>query len=102
MHPSDDMERIVEKVRYRVRGGELLAHDEYWDGNNFERHGRNTFLYRAPGGHYFAVHLTRWQGEENWIEPLPDEDEAYRLYESLRQKEVPVELAFPTVSIVEA
>jgi len=101
MEPSPDMEATIGKVRYRVAGSALLAHDRYWDGNNMERHGRNTFLYRSPTGRYFAVHLTMWQGERNRIEAL-DEDSAYELYEGLPEKELPVEEAFPTIEIVEA
>ena len=101
MHPSETMEAIIGRVRYRVNGSTLLAHDEYWDGSNYERQGRNTFLYRSPNGRYFAVHLTMWQGEADAIEPL-GEDEAYELYESLPEREVPPEEAFPSVKIAEA
>ncbi len=101
MRPSEDMEAVVNRVRYRVRGSTLLAHDEYWDGRNRERNGRNTFLYRSPGGRYFAVHLTMWQGERDRIEPL-DEDEAAALYEGLPEHEVPWEEAFPTLPLEEA
>ena len=98
MQPSDTMETIIGRVRYRVSDSTLLAHDAYWDGSNMERHGRNTFLYRSPRGRYFAVHMTMWQGERDRIEPL-DEDSAYELYERLPEKEVDAEEAFPTVTI---
>lgn len=98
--PSEKMEAVVNKTRYRMAGSTLLAHDSFWDGHNFERHGRNTFLYRSPRGRYFAVHLTMWQGERDYIEPL-SEDEAYKLYEDLPEHETPVEQAFPNVRIEE-
>ena len=98
MEPSPDMEATINRVRYRVASSALLAHDRYWDGHNFERHGRNTFLYRSPTGRYFAVHLTMWQGERNRIVPLSEED-AYNLYERLPEKELPVEEAFPNVVV---
>ena len=98
MRPSDKMEAIIGRVRYRVADSTLLAHDCYWDGSNMERHGRNTFLYRTPRGRYFAVHLTMWQGERDYIEPL-SEDEAYELYESLPEHELEVEEAFPNVVV---
>lgn len=98
MRPSETMERIVNRVRYRVRESELLAHDCYWDGSNWERHGRNTFLYRTPNGRYFVVYLTMWQGERNTIKPLTP-GEAYELYELLPEKETPAEEAFPGVLI---
>jgi hypothetical protein len=101
MRPSEDMERIVERVRYRVADAVELAHDAYWDGNKHERNGRNTYLYRSKRGRYFAVHLTMWQGERNHLQPLTAE-EAYELYEELPEKTVPVAEAFPDVAIEEA
>ncbi len=98
MHPRDDLEQTINRIRYRVEGATLLASDEYWDGHNHERHGRNTFLYRGPKGRYFAVHMTMWQGERDSIEAL-DEDGAYELYENLSEKEVDIEQAFPSVAI---
>lgn len=98
MRPSEKMEAIINKVRYRVADATLLAHDAYWDGNNMERNGRNTFLYRSPRGRYFAVRLTMWQGERDYIEPL-SEEEAYELYERLPEQEVSVEEAFPSVVV---
>lgn len=101
MGPDENMESIIGRVRYRVASSTLLAHDCYWDGSNFERHGRNTYLYRSPNGRYFVVHLTMWQGEHDRIEPL-DEDAAYEMYESLHVKEVGVEEAFPMIQVAEA
>lgn len=100
MRPPLTMEATVNKVRYRVGNSELIAHDSYWDGSNFDRHGRNTFLYKSPRGRYFAVHLTLWQGERDHIEPLSEED-AYNLYERLPVKELTPEEAF-SLSIEEA
>ena len=96
--PSERMAAVINKVRYRVGDATLLAHDSYWDGNNYERHGRNRFLYRSPRGRYFVVCLTMWQGERDYIEPLTDEA-AYELYEDLPEHEVPVEEAFPNVVV---
>ncbi len=93
MYPRDDMQAVIDKVRYRVAGSTLLAHDRYWDGHNYERPGRNTFLYRSPSGRYFAVHLTMWQGERDRLEALSTE-EAYELYESLPEHELDPEGAF--------
>lgn len=98
MWPSDKMEAVVGRRRYRVGDARLLAHDSYWDGSNYERHGRNTFLYKTPKGAYFAVRLSLWEGERDRIEPLPEE-EAYELYEGLPVREVEAEDAFPRVAI---
>lgn len=101
MIPRDDFEQVIGKVRYSVRNAVALAHDHYWDGHNYERHGRNTWLYRSKNGRYFAVHLTMWQGERDSIEPLSEGD-AYFLYEKLPVKKEPVEKAFPQYKISDA
>ena len=79
MKPPANFVRIVDRKRYDVQTATLIAHDAYWDGHNFERHGRNTFLYRTPKGAFFVVTLTRWQGERDTLEPV-SEDEAIHLY----------------------
>ena len=94
MHPPEDMQAVIEGKRYKVTGSTLLAGDDFWDGHNHERHGRNQFLYRTKKGNFFAIHLTQWQGENDSIEPL-SEQEAKELYESLREKRVEYEDAFP-------
>ena len=95
------MEAIINGVRYRVANSTELASDQYWDGHGFERDGRNVFLYHTPTGRYFAVHLTMWEKERDYIEPL-EEDAAMELYEDLPMKVMPVEQAFPNVRVVEA
>lgn len=96
------MTRIVNRQRYSTETATLLASDVYWDGHNMERSGRNTWLYRTPKGAYFLVHRTCWQGEEDSLEPI-EEEEAIDLYEtSLRTHEVPYEEAFPDVEVEDA
>ena len=95
------MQEIIDRCRYDTDTATLLADNCYWDGSNFERSGRNTFLFRAPGGAYFAQHLTQWQGEQDSLEVL-DPDAAYELYESLSEKAVEVGEGFPDVVIADA
>ena len=95
------MVQVIGGKRYNTAKATLIAHDAYWDGHNFERHGRNTFLYRTAKGAYFALHLTQWQGEFDKIEPLT-RDAAVSLFESLREHEVSWSEAFPGIEIVEA
>ena len=96
------MQRIIDGIRYDTEKATLIAHDRYWDGHNFERHGRNTYLYRTPNGRYFVHKMTLWQGERDTIEPV-DADEARRLYERvLPEHEVEYEEAFPDVEIIDA
>jgi hypothetical protein len=95
------MVEVIGGKRYRTETATLIAHDAYWDGHNWERHGRNTFLFRTPRGNYFVQHQTCWQGERDRIEPL-GRDEAIRLYEELPVKELGFEEAFPGVEVQEA
>lgn len=102
MRPPKDMTRIVDRVRYDVSKAELLAGDDYWDGHNFERRGRNMFLYRTPKGRYFTVTMTQWQGEQDSLTPV-DLDEAVRLYEAqLTEHYTEYNEAFPDVTVEEA
>lgn len=102
MRPPENMTRIIDRRRYSTATATLLAGDDYWDGHNFERRGRNTFLYRTPNGAYFVVNLSQWQGESNDIEPI-DQETAIEFYEGhLREHYVSYEDAFPGVKIIDA
>lgn len=101
MRPPENMSAVINRKRYSTETATLLAGDDYWDGHNYERRGRNTFLYRAPKGAYFAVYRTCWQGEFDRIDPLTRE-EAITLFEELREKRVEFNEAFPGIAVEEA
>ncbi len=102
MRPPENFVRIIGKKRYSVKTATLIASDAYWDGHNHERHGRNTFLYRTPRGAYFTVNLTQWQGEQDTLSPIT-QDEAIELYEGpLSEHEVDYAEAFPSVTVEDA
>jgi hypothetical protein len=101
MHPSEDFTEVIGGKRYSVKNSKLLSGNDYWDGHNYERRGRNTFLYRTPKGNYFSVTLTQWEGEQTTLEPM-DPNSALTLYEQLSEKRVSVEEAFPNITIEEA
>lgn len=101
MNVPENMERIVNGKKYSVKNATLLASDCYWDGSNFERGGRNTYLYRTPNGAYFTVNLTMWQGERDTLEPI-SQGEAIELFESLPEQEVNYAEAFPGVKVEDA
>lgn len=102
MKPPEDMVKIVDQKRYSTKTATLIASDAYWDGHNFERRGRNTFLYKTPNGAFFKVMLTQWQGERDTLDPI-DQTEAIELYEGpLTEHEVSYEEAFPGVKVVDA
>ena len=93
MNAPTKMSRVVKGKRYDVSKATLIAHNVYWDGHNFERSGRNSFLYRTKKGNFFVVHLTQWQGERDTLDPL-SEQEAMDLYERLQEHPVEYEEAF--------
>ena len=98
------MVRIIDRKRYDTSTATLISGNDYWDGNNWERQGRNTFLYKTPKGAFFAVHLTQWQGENNSIEPLT-EGEAVDMYESHAASavcRVSYDEAFPNIRVEDA
>jgi hypothetical protein len=102
MKPPTDLTRIIDRTRYDVSKSTLLAGDDYWDGHNFERRGRNTFLYRTPRGRYFTVTFSQWQGERDTLEPV-DLDAAILLYEGeLSEHYADYEAAFPGVEVIDA
>lgn len=80
MKPPENMIRIYDRKRYSVATATLITGDDFWDGHNFERRGRNTWLYRTIGGAYFLVTLTQWQGEQDSLIPVSLE-EAITMYE---------------------
>jgi hypothetical protein len=103
MKPNKNMNAIIDRKRYDVATALLLAGDDYWDGNNFERHCRNSFLYRTPKGSYFMVNLSQWQDEDDSLIPCTEGD-AIRFFEQCREdrQRVYFEEAFPTVKVEEA
>ena len=96
------MKRTVNRRRYGTDAATLVASDAYWDGHNFERHGRNSWLYRTGLGAYFVVTRSQWQGEQDSLEPVSVE-RATELYEhTLSEHAVEYEVAFPEVEVVDA
>ena len=102
MRPPTSFVRIVDRKRYSVVKSLLLAGDDYWDGHNFERSGRNTWLYRTSGGRFFTFTRTQWQGEPDSLNPL-SQDEAIALFEGrLSEHQVGYAEAFPGVEVADA
>jgi hypothetical protein len=95
------MTATVNQKRYNTATATVIAHNAYWDGHNWERHGTNCYLYRTVKGGYFAQHLTQWQGGRDRLEPLTL-DAALELWESLPERPVEFEAAFPGVAVTEA
>jgi len=93
-----DMQRVIDGKRYNTKTATLVADDVYWDGNNFERSGRNSWLYRTPRGAFFLVTGSQWQGETDSLEPL-SANEAKDHYENdLSEHHLDWETAFGEVT----
>ncbi len=90
------MSAVIGGRRYTVNTSTEVASDVYWDGHNFTRDGRNTWLFRTRGGAFFRATRTMWQGERDSIRALT-EDEARELYEMLPEHSLSYEEAFGIV-----
>ena len=95
------MQATIHGKRYDTDKATIVAHDCYFDGRDYERHGRNVYLYRTFHGSYFALHLTQRQGELDYIEPLSVE-EARTYWEQLPGRELEYAKAFPSVQVEDA
>ena len=87
------MNQIINGKVYDTDKAMLVASNRYWDGSNWERSGRNTFLYKTAKGSFFLHYTTLWQGEHEYIEAI-SEEEAKEWYERLRESELEYEEAF--------
>lgn len=85
--------QIIDGIEYDTRKAEVVASDEYWDGSNFERRGRNEHLYKTKNGRFFVGFSTQWIGELDDIKAVSKE-EAAAIYENLPEHEMSYEEAF--------
>ena len=81
------MEQIINGLKYDTERAALVATDRWWDGQNFERNGRNTYLYRTKAGRFFVHRTSLRQGERDHIEPVSPDD-ARQYYEDLPEHEM--------------
>lgn len=87
------MKQIIDGKLYNTETADKVASDHYWDGHNWDRHGRSTFLYKTRKGTFFLLHETRWQGERDRIEAISI-DEAKKQYEALPEHDMEYAEAF--------
>ena len=87
------MKSVINGRVYNTETATKIATNIYWDGNNWDRHGRSTCLYKTSKGNYFIHFQTRWQGERNRIRPVTKE-EAMEIWDELPEKEVEYVVAF--------
>ena len=87
------MKATIDSKRYDTETAILIADDRYWDGHNWERRGKNKYLYKTKKGNYFVMVTTLWAGERDYLESLSKET-AKRCFENLPEHEVEWEVAF--------
>ena len=87
------MKQVVDGKLYNTDTAIMLAADRYWDGHNWERNGRNQYLYRSQKGNFFLHNTTIWEGSFDSIIPV-SRDEAKIIFEKLPEKELSWEDAF--------
>mgnify|MGYP001441084465 CR=1 FL=1 len=87
------MQKIVNGYLYDTDAAEIVASDRYWDGHNWERNGRNTYICRTPGGRFFLYVHTLWESERDVLEPI-SQDLAMEIYERLPEHEISYADAF--------
>lgn len=98
---SGDWNEVIGGKRYNTDNADLIADDAYWDGKNYERRGRNRFLFKTQKGNYFQVQRTQWREEVERLTPLT-QDEAITVWEELPEHHVSFEDAFPGVEVEDA
>jgi len=96
--------QVVDGKRYNVKTAKLLASDDWWDGNNYERGGTQCFLFRTPKGALFFQRLSQWQGSPFCvIEPCGLEEAIEFWHVCDRHDEaISWEDAFPEVPVEDA
>jgi len=93
MFPENEHKQVINGKIYSTEKADMVAHNSFWDGRNFERNGRNQFLYKTEKGNFFLFTMTMWQGELDRIVPLT-KDEAKETWEELPEQEMEYFAAF--------
>ena len=104
MKVQRNMQSILNGRRYNCSTATLLCGNDWWDGNNYERSGENTYLFRTLKGSYFFQHLTQWSGKHDYLETCT-EGEAQAFFEACDAHDccnVEFEEAFPNVTVEDA
>lgn len=77
------MRQVIDGKRYDTETATLICSDHYWDGHNWRRQARNTFLYKTPRGAWFFHHESDWAEEANTLATCT-EDEAREFFEAMQ------------------
>jgi len=87
------MKKVINRMLYDTEQADVVATDKYWDGHNWDRHGRAQTLMKTKKGNFFMFYETRWEGEIDRIEAL-DIEAAKEEYEQLSVQEMDWKEAF--------
>jgi hypothetical protein len=87
------MKQIIDGKMYNTDTAELVADNEFNDGNNRFSHGTASYLYKTKKGNFFTQYLTQWQGDHDNISPI-NVEQAKQTYEDLRNHNMEYEEAF--------
>jgi hypothetical protein len=87
------MKQIIDGKEYDTDKARLVASNRFWDGSNWDRNGRNTYLYKTKRGNFFAVYTTCWEDERDTLTPITHAM-ALQLYGTLPEREMTYAEAF--------
>ena len=87
------MKQIINGKLYNTETADLVADNEFSDGNNRFSHGTASYLYKTKKGNFFTQYVTLWQGDHDNISPISLED-AKKIYEDLHNHYMEYEEAF--------
>lgn len=90
------MKKIIDGKSYNTETATMIAGNDWWDGSNFDRFGRNMFLYKTKKGNFFLEHVSRWQGERDCLELISTSD-AKKYFAQLSEHRVEWDVAFGDV-----
>ncbi|QDP51301.1 MAG: hypothetical protein Unbinned7913contig1002_56 [Prokaryotic dsDNA virus sp.] len=89
------------RLRYDTEKSKLVAHDAFFDGHNWERNGRNRFLFKTVNGRFFVQVRHGDKEREDELIPL-SLDGALTEWEGLPEKECGFWEAFPGTEVKDA
>jgi hypothetical protein len=88
-----NMEKVINGRRYSTDSAIEVASDYYWDGHNYSKHGRNTYLLKSKLGNFFLYKTSQCMSELDSITPLTRE-RAMQMYEELPESKLSYKDAF--------
>lgn len=87
------MKQIINGKMYNTDTADLVADNEFNDGNNRFSDGTASYLYKTKKGNFFTQYLTQWQGDYDNISPI-NVEQAKQIYEDLQNHHMEYEEAF--------